>query len=286
MAKLKFFLISYFKNIFPILLKVFGIFFLFIESYEVLFDSNVVFTAFQIIFLTFISSLFYFFIDGLFFAGYLRLSISIPTYNSSTSITIKYEDILSLNGIKVIGVNDFFDHIVDNRVIAENSLHGKSIRQFWRDDSHGWAQSINHAIGGHEHKEEERKIGNSKRFPIGTTAHIVKDGNEFIFCAVGKTNIHNNITESNTESIITSLNSILEVARTCCSGRTLNIPLLGSGLSRSGIKDSVLIDIIVNLISEQTRKNLITHKINIILHESKILNVNLNTHATGWTYGK
>ena len=86
----------------------------------------------------------------------------------SSTFEIKKGDIFEEKALKVINFNEYFDTIVDNRIIAENSLNGKFIKNYVHDifklDS--YISSELKKIKGELNKE--RKKGKKTKYPLGT----------------------------------------------------------------------------------------------------------------------
>ena len=61
---------------------------------------------------------------------------------------------------------------------------------------------------------------------------------------------------------------------------------MGSGLSRVEIKNSVLVDLIITAVSEESRHGRVTGEITIILSEDMAHHINLKNHIRNWAYGK
>lgn len=60
------------------------------------------------------------------YANYLKnISLKIKT----STFEIKTGDIFEQDKLKVINFNEYFDTVVDNKIIAENSLNGKFIKE-------------------------------------------------------------------------------------------------------------------------------------------------------------
>ena len=72
-------------------------------------------------------------------------------------------------------------------------------------------------------------------------------------------------------------------ARSVCADEPLNIPLMGSGLSRVGIKGNILIHLILTAIIEETKINKVTSEIRIVLPEDKASEICLNTLQKDWS---
>ena len=75
---------------------------------------------------------------------------------------------------------------------------------------------------------------------------------------------------------------MLKKARTVCSNEPLRIPLMGSGLGRIGIKNAIVVDLILAAIVEETKLAKITDSITIVLPNEKSTEINLGSIARDW----
>ena len=185
-------------------------------------------------------------------------------------------------GWMAIGVNDFFDSVVDDDLVSSNSLHGHVIRTYWADDSSAWQEQVDNSLDGIKSKKSKRDKGNTKRFPIGTTANAEVDGQKFLFVALGKTKKADNVVNARAESLICAVRGMLKRARVVCSNEPLCIPLMGSGLARVGIKNAILVDLILAAIFEESQQSKVTDSITIILPNEKFSEINLGAIQRDW----
>ena len=112
------------------------------------------------------------------------------------------------------------------------------------------------------------------------------DNQKFLFVALGKTDLANNVTSANAEQLIRAVRGMVAEARAACSMEPLANPLMGSGLSRVGIKNSILVDLIITAVLEESRHGKVTGEIKIVLPEDKACHINLNNHIRNWANGK
>jgi len=75
---------------------------------------------------------------------------------------------------------------------------------------------------------------------------------------------------------------LLGMARTVCSGRPLNLPLMGSGLARTGVKPNIIVDLLLLAIFEESRKRKITNHIRVILPKTMRDRIDLTTIQKDW----
>ncbi len=210
-----------------------------------------------------------FLIDGLLFGGFLKNKIVIDSNAFNEKIEVLFGDIFAQQGWKAIGVNEYFDSIVDDRHVSAKSLHGQMLNNCWGSNSQDWDNQI--ATDLKSIKPEEVSVrpkpGKGTKYEIGTTAKAVTNSQKFLCVALANTNIETLQASANSMSFQKALRCMLVKAREVCSGEDLNIPLLGSGPSKTGIKHNIIVDLIVLAIFEESKKEKITDRIRIILPE-------------------
>lgn len=219
--------------------------------------------------------------DGYILAGYLRKEIKITKNTNNTDLVIKFGDLFSQTGWKAMAVNDFFDSDVDEDLVSSKSLHGYTIRKYWGKETADWENQVKESIKTASFQTEERPKGNKNRYKIGTTAVAKKASNKFLFVALTSTG-SDNVASATTANLILATREMLRKARTVCSNEPLSIPLMGSGLGRINIKESVLADLIITAILEESQASKVTSKISLILPKAKIGEFNLKNYANNW----
>jgi Domain of unknown function (DUF6430) len=264
-----------------------GVIFLPIESYEVVSDQNIVFPFGAFLGSAAVLGSVFYFLDGYFLSGFLKKRVAIKNHGFDTKIFIEFGDLFSKQGWKAIATSDFFDSHVDEDLVSSKSLHGHSIKTFWPNNRDDWQKQINSSLKGLDSKKEIRSKGNAKRYQIGTTAVATTTDQKFLFVALGKADIFNNVTTASAESLVCAVRGMLKKARAVCSYEPLSIPLMGSGLARVGIKSSVLVDLILAAIHEESKLGKITGVISIVLPPEKENEINLKNYERSWNdYGK
>ena len=273
-------------QLFRHILTAFGVIFLVIESYEVVSnnDLNFPYDCFLIIgvFLGIAS----FFVDGFFLSGFMRREVVLPIASADTVFRIKFGDIFEEDGWKVVGVNNFFDNIVDEDLVSSKSLHGHVLNKYWSTNREDWKQKIRRSLQNVDGVTVSRAKGNKTKYPIGTTARASTDNHDFLFVALGESNEQNNVVSANTEMLIKAIRGMASEARAACSMQPLVVPLMGDGLSRVGMHPSVLVELIITALVEESRKGKITGEIKIIVHSSRANTINLKKHVRNWSHGK
>lgn len=259
-----------------------GAFWVPIEAFEGLTNSDVVLPYWGFILVSLGLGGSYFVVEGFYLNGYIRRRITITSNSFDTKITVKFGDIFKHDGWKAISVNNFFDSIVDDDLVSRTSLHGQVINTFWSGNSEAWQREVNSDLSEAEFEYVQRTKGNTRKFPVGTTVSSSSQGQKFLFVVLGQTNVENNVASATTDDLIRSVRGMLSKARSVCAGQPLVIPLMGSGLSRVGIKSTILIDIILAVLFEETKKAKITDSIVLVLPGEKMSEINLGAVERDW----
>ena len=253
-----------------------------LESYEGITSSDVSISFGLFVLIVVITGLLFFFVEGYFISGVLRKKIKIKSKSFNTKITVEFGDLFSKKGWKAVGVNDFFDSVVDDDLVSANSLHGHVIQNYWSDDSAVWQAAVDNSLHGVAFKKTKRAKGNRNRYPIGTTANAQEGENKFLFVALARTRKSTNVVQASAETLIGAIRGMLQHARAVCSNEPLSIPLMGSGLGRIGIKDAILVDLILAAIFEESQSSKITDSISIVLPKEKQSEINLGAISRDW----
>jgi len=270
------------------LLAALGMVWLVLEAYYVLSntdpDTRIGFWSFLIVGI--VLGIAWFFVDGFYLSGYLKRSIEISSNAFDTKIKVIFADLFSQNGWKAISVNDFFDSTVDGYYISENSLHGMMLKNYWGGNIIDWDKQVTDDLSDISPKEEltDRPApGKQIRYPIGTTAKVSTNGNNFLCVAATHTNIDSLQVSASSDDLNKALRGLLCKTRSFCSGDALNIPLIGSGLARTGIKPNIIVDLILLSIFDESKREKITNEIRIILPKQKRKEIHLSTIQKEWS---
>jgi len=227
----------------------------------------------------------WFFIDGVWVAGFLKRSIEITSNAVDTPITVLFGDVFKQTGCKAISVNDFFDSAVDNRHVAEHSLHGGMLTRYWAGNVCEWDCQVSQGLAATcpvETIDTRTAPGKKSRYPIGTTVCVSRNGDEFLCVALTKTDVQTMEVSATPDDLQHAVHGLLCKARTVCAGRPLNIPLIGSGLARTGVKPNVIVELILLAIFEESKVRKITNEIRIVLPENMQKRIDLAGIERNW----
>ena len=265
------------------LLMVTGALFLGVESYEVIGNKDLSFSWLAFVISCLALSVLLWITHGFWIDGYLKDSVTIKSNVIDPPVSIEFGDLLQKDGWKAIGANDFFDSQVDEIIISSNTLHGKVLQDYWQSATDNWDQAVEIELEQIKASTEERQRGKGLRYPIGTTVSaIASDGSKFFFVALGKTALVDGTTKANAEDIILAVRGLLKKARARCSNEPLYIPLLGSGLARTGMKEHLLLQLILIGIVEELKVAKVTSQITIVLPKHLRNTINLGSINTHW----
>ena len=147
--------------------------------------------------------------------------------HSNVTIEILFGDIFTLDGVRAIGVTEFFETEL-GKPVSDKSLHGAFLRKHFS----GYRESIDAQLAAQLAKDECTKVtdkpcGKTGCYPIGTTAFIGVNDEQYILFALCKT-IHENCKAySDVELMWRALHRLWQRARVECNGHPLqNLPLV------------------------------------------------------------
>lgn len=145
-------------------------------------------------------------------------------------VEVKFGDIFNEDGLKVIAFNEYFDTLVDNKIIAENTLNGFFIKNFIENVS-----SFDEQICEDLHLQEKvietnenRLLGKKTRYKLGS---IFKYESQYLLTAFSRFDDKNRAYLS-MQDYISCLLEFWNEIDIIYAGRTIVIPLLGSGITR------------------------------------------------------
>ena len=166
-----------------------------------------------------------------------------------TSLNIKISNNLTVNvdegdifdyakddNYVVIPVNEYFDTIVDDKIINSGTVHGQFIRRYYPGDYHHQLHKETEAyfktqdINGVE-TTRQRSEGYTKKYPLGTCAIIEKGNTHFVLLALTHfdNDDHAYVELSEFGSCVSKLcKKLRDVAGTS----PIYMPLMGMGMAR------------------------------------------------------
>lgn len=203
-----------------------------------------------------------------------RSKINLKVTNK-IDLNIYYDDLFNQNGIIIIPVNEYFDTLVDERVISSSTLHGQFIKKVFGGNTQELELQISKELEKHKVKERiERPRGNCKKYDLGTTISVSKDGKDYFLVAFTRFNDSNKAESFNIDYQVT-LKSLLDFIHINSQGKNINIPLIGAGQSGVNLTKQKLLEYL--LFSIQIHDCLtISGRINVVLNKELKKDIDLN----------
>ena len=201
--------------------------------------------------------------------------------NNSFPLQIEDGDLFAKKGVVIISVNDYFDTIVDNRIIATDTIHGKFIEKFFRGRISELDDKIDTALRSEVPIDvPNRAEGKKKRYPLGTCAVLDEGENTYILAALTKfdENNHAFIPLSEYGTII---QKIIVKASITANSRPVYMPLLGSG--QGGIQKSAqrILSYIISQIEFCSNVS-IPKGLHIVIYDLSKKGINLDNMKSAW----
>lgn len=213
---------------------------------------------------------------------YQPRKISFKINTSDTTLNIYYGDIFQSAEYIAVAVNEYFDSELGDPV-SEKSLHGMVIKRYFGGHSESFDKSVSNNLLGCACEEVLRKRGNTKKYPIGTTAKITANDKKFLLFALCHTNIETFKASSDLATMVTALNGLFAKARNCTGGEALILPLVGSGISGIGLPATQILQLIVLAIIDETKRKQICKQIDLVIHESRFDEIDIETIKAQWS---
>jgi hypothetical protein len=207
------------------------------------------------------------------FSANSRKCASLTINNSK--IDIKVGDIFSTEGLKVIAFNEYFDSIVDNDIISEGSLNGIYINT-QVDDLAEFDNTLDNNSPLNKKvidTNNDREKGKNKKYKLGT----IYEKDDFLLTAFSKFDVDNRA-YLNIDDYIDFLLNFWNEVDIIYSGRSVIIPLLGSGITRfkgyDTISEQELLELLIWSFKVSRMKFTYPSTVTILIHESKADKIN------------
>lgn len=194
-----------------------------------------------------------------------------------STICIKCGDLFSEGGLKAISFNEYFDTVVDDKIISNKSLNGIFIKLFFKNNVNELDDFIvanSNASDIIDDKCERIQGGKNIKFKLSTIIVC----NDFLLTAFTKFDQYNRATLTMPEYIEFLINFWDRVNRVYAQ-KNVSVPIFGSGITRikehKNIGDEDLLKIMLWTFRLSEMKFKYPAKLTIIIHEDKIDQINL-----------
>lgn len=209
---------------------------------------------------------------------YANKQIEITLNIDGTTVDIKTGDLFEQDELKVIPVNEYYDTIVDNKIINERSIHGQYINKYSNIneldqliDTDSDLNEEGNIIG----KTSSRKVGRNTKYRLGSIL-VNKD---YVLTAFSKFDEKNRAYLTIVDYLDFLMNFWDEINRVYAQ-KKVSVPIFGSGITRfrkgfGEIDDNELLEIMIWTFRLSKIKFEYPAKLTIIIHEDKIDKINI-----------
>jgi hypothetical protein len=207
--------------------------------------------------------------------------ITIEVAHSNTCIVVLFGDIFQQEGIRAIPVNEFFDSKL-GKPLSERSLHGIFLNKCFGGHPEPFDKQVEAELQKLQHEAVEREEGKIRRYPIGSTALIRSEKDRYIAVALTQTDPSTSKASADVTMMWTALHGLWELARIECGGSSLNLPLIGSGLSGIGLPTRDLVNLIILSAITESKAKPITSRIRLVLTRDRYEEIDLRNVKKHW----
>ncbi len=194
-----------------------------------------------------------------------------------STVTIKEGDLFKETGFKAIAFNEYFDTIVDEKIISSNSINGIFLQKHLSCSIDELDQRIEHSRFDYSERQGEnatRMDGKRKRFTPGTI--YVHDN--FLLTAFAKFDEHNQAWLTMPD-YLEFLLQFWDKVNKVYAQKNVSVPIFGSGITRikehKNISDEELLKIMLWTFRISEMRFKYPAKLTIVIHSGKIDSINL-----------
>lgn len=196
----------------------------------------------------------------------------------TTTVVVKSGDIFKEDGLKAIAFNEYFDSVVDDKIVAKKSLNGQfimnhitNVEELDFDIEHDDDLKSN-IIG----RAVERKQGKTTKYKLGSSILI---DDEYILTAFSRFNKENQA-ELTIQEYVNFLLTFWNEINRLYAQRSVTVPVFGSGITRfkNGFEDidvNELLRIMIWTFKISKIRFAYPAKLTIIVHDDLLSKVNL-----------
>lgn len=213
--------------------------------------------------------------------AYQHRSITFKIGHSNTKITVSFGDLFERDGHLAIPVNEFFDSEI-GLPVSPKSLHGIVINKFFGGHPTSFDQLIATDLAKTPGENIQRVGGKTRKYPIGTTAALKTNSHRFLFFALCTTDLTTFKASATVPELVRALEGLCAKARVVLGGEKLIVPLVGSGLSGIGLPANQLLQLILLVLVNETKKNQVTLDIEVVIHSDRFDEVDLHLIENCW----
>lgn len=210
-----------------------------------------------------------------------KKEIVISLKNTNTKVRVVFADMFTLEGCKVISVNEYFDSEI-GQPVSLNSLHGVFLKKILGGHTKPFDDAVLEQCQRFSLGNFPREEGKAIKYEIGTTVEVIHNDTQYFLFALCKTD-EDYKAYSSPAMMLMALNGLWNTARAKHNGNPIVIPLVGSKLGGVGLPEEQLIELIIISILKTTKEQELSTDITISLHPGMIEEINLIEIKKKWS---
>ena len=216
-----------------------------------------------------------------FVARWQIAKVIIPLKQSNVSVEIVIGDIFECDGLTAIPVGEFFESEL-GLPVSRNSLHGIFITKCFGGHPQAFDDQVAKQLVNVRPTQIKKDSGKTGRYPIGTTALLESAGRHYLAFAFTHADPKTCKAYADVPQMFEALSGLWKCARTHMNGNALNLPLVGSGSSGVGLPTADLLHILMLSFADESRREVITQKLRIVLTWERRDEVDLRRLKKSW----
>lgn len=211
-----------------------------------------------------------------------RIEFAIPA--SDSSFEVRFGNIFDGDALVVIPVNEYFDGEHGDHV-SETSLHGQFIGRVLAGQQETFYSLTADALANVAPEEVgvDRPSGRCDRYAIGTVARIDRHDRRYLLAALSHTDLSSLKADASVQDLWVCLAGVWKGIRDHSSGKPVNIPLIGSGLSGVGLPPKHLVEILVTSFLYHTKEKKVASRVTLVLPRRLAGDIDLKETKRRWT---
>lgn len=207
--------------------------------------------------------------------------VTIPLKQSNVAVEILFGDIFECDGIAAIPVTEFFESEF-GLPVSPKSLHGIFITKCFGGHPQAFDDQVTQQLANVRPTQIKKDCGKTARYPIGTTAQLEAAGKKYFAFALTHADPKTCKAYADVPLMFEALSGMWKFARTHMDGNALNLPLVGSGPSGVGLPTVDLLHILMLSFADESRREIITQKLRIVLTWDRLDEVDLRKLKKDW----
>jgi len=208
-----------------------------------------------------------------------RIEIKIP--HTDTVLEVLFGDLFAQEGYRAIAVNEYFDSEL-GKVVSEESLHGQFLKRCYGGHPESFDKQITEELKGTPSRHVARPSGKPLRYEVGTSALLTVDLDRYVAFVLTETDVATCKASADVNMLWRSLDGLWRRSRVETGGKSLNVPLVGSGLAGIGLPTRDLLNLIILSVIVGTKQQQITRRIRIVLWKDRYDDLDLREVKTYW----